>query len=93
MEVVLAESRSEAHQLRKQHEAQPCPLPSPIPTIDVKESALQVALNDQLRAIKVCQFKGKYDLRAVVTFFEEVELLFQAIGLQQLCSASSPGLF
>jgi hypothetical protein len=57
-------------------------LPSPIPTIDANESALRVALKDQSRAIKVCQFEGKYDLRAVVTFFEEVELLFQAIGLQ-----------
>jgi hypothetical protein len=57
-------------------------LPSPIPAIDAKESALRVALEDQLRAIKVCQFEGKYGLRGVVNFFEEVELLFQAIGLQ-----------
>jgi hypothetical protein len=39
IEDVLAESRSEVHQLCK-HEAQLRPLPSPIPTIDAKESAL-----------------------------------------------------
>jgi hypothetical protein len=81
-------SRSEVHQLPKQHEAQLRPLPSPLPTIDAKESALRIALKDQLRAIKVCQFEGKYDLRAVVTFFEEVELLFQAI-----VQCKWPGLF
>jgi hypothetical protein len=47
----------------------------------VKESELRVALKDQLCAIKVFQLEGKYKLRPIVTFFEEVELLFQAIGL------------
>jgi hypothetical protein len=54
---------------------------TPVSIVGVKESALRVTLKDQQRAIKVHRFKGKYDLRAIVTFFEEVELLFQEIGL------------
>jgi hypothetical protein len=47
-----------------------------------KSIALCIALNDQLWKIIVLRFEGKYDIRALVTFFKLVELLFQAIYLR-----------
>ena len=96
LEKDLLASLNEAHELRALSKQQPpCPLPSNHqssfnnPSIahiaqirNMKETALRIALKDQLRNIKVKPFIGEINLRAVESFFEDVELLFQTIGLQ-----------
>jgi hypothetical protein len=58
------------------------PFPQPQPAApDEKGAVFRIALKDQLRNLTVPRFEGNYDLQTVVTFFESVELVFQAIRL------------